>query len=56
MVDKSIKNVLSFELFEVFYLMIYLSLNIKLGPLFINNIKYLASLFNSLGKEYLFST
>ena len=56
MVDKSIKNVLSLELFEVFNLMIYLSLNIKLGSLFINNIKYLTSLFNSLGKEYFFST
>ena len=56
MIDKSIKNVLSFKLFKVLYLIFNLGLNVKLSPLFIYNFKYFATLFNSLGKENLFST
>ena len=51
MVDKPVKNILSLKVLKVFYLLSNLGLDIKLGTLLIDDVKDLAALFYSLGKE-----
>lgn len=56
MVDKPIENVLCFKFLKVFYLMVYLSLNVEFWTLSVYDIKNFASFFYSLSEENFLST
>ena len=56
MVDKPIKNVFCFKFLKVFYLVVYLSLNIEFRPLSVYDIKNFASFFHCLSEENFLST